>query len=144
MKNTEEEQFELINDWMNGGNENEMDKFFSALASTAKKFSPSMQIDMKLKMQSEMAKFERDWLKTSPGNSSEGRATSSSDEPMTKTEKTIPPQIAGVGRCKMCVDENVAKKNNMHRTLCCICQKGCCKENHNRIVCIDCLKNQIN
>lgn len=42
--------------------EDELDRFFSTLAITSRKFPLSLQIKMKLRIQIEMSKFEEEWL----------------------------------------------------------------------------------
>lgn len=76
---------------------------------------------------------------TSPSSSS--RDTSpfpSFTPPPPKRAKSVPPQCEGRSRCHICMDDG-QNKSNLHRIICCLCRKGCCKNQHNRNVCTKCI-----
>lgn len=65
--------------------------------------------------------------------------------PAQKRIKLVPPQIhKGRARCHICfADSTSISKNNMHRSICCLCRKAACKNTHNRNVCTKCFAEKL-
>lgn len=63
--------------------------------------------------------------------------------PPSKRSKSVPAQAKGRLRCHICYTEKASTKNNMHETICCFCNKGICKANHSRNVCVECISNKL-
>lgn len=78
---------------------------------------------------------------SSPSASS-SRDTSPNPPPQ-KRSKCVPPQLEGRARCHICFADGKMNKNNMHRSICCFCRKGCCKHIHNRNVCTKCFAKKL-
>lgn len=99
-----------------------------------------------------LSSVSQDSLSSSEHNSSRGRDTPQSSSsrdssplpppPVPKRAKSVPPQIEGRTRCHICHDDKTNARN-LHRSICCLCRKGCCKGLHNRNVCTKCIIDRL-
>lgn len=69
--------------------------------------------------------------------------TPDTSSPPQKRLKGVPPQVGGRARCYICYANEETSKNNLHRTICCVCRKAACKNIHNRNVCTKCFANKL-
>lgn len=80
---------------------------------------------------------------TSSENSIADEAHSISPPLTLHRSKSVPPQLKGRARCQICIAGGSTYKNNLHRTICCLCHKACCKNIHNRNVCTKCFAKKL-
>lgn len=83
------------------------------------------------------------YLESSSSNFVDDLDDVSVEGPSAKRRREVPPMPPKKrGRCDMCCKEQNPKKDFKYEAVCCKCLKNVCKQDHSRIMCLNCISEQ--